>query len=105
MHCARLNVLVCIAAVVSAVQVLLGVDLGTVRMHAPSAMAYRIGGRATSLDAKVGFAKDVMGSPGPWGESRRNKAKMAFRRRAERCGMRWRLIDFKRRMENETTWE
>ena len=79
MHCARLNVLVCIAVVVSAVQVLLGVDLGTVRMHAPSAMAYRIGGRATSLDAKVGFDKDVMGSPGPWGESRRNKAKMAFR--------------------------
>ena len=54
-------------------------ELGTLKMRAPSAKAYKVGGKASSFDATVGFAPEVMESPGPWGESRRNKAKMAFR--------------------------
>ena len=56
-----------------------GTKLDTVRMHAPAAKAYRVGGKATALDATVGFSPEVMESPGPWGEGRRNKAKMSFR--------------------------
>ena len=61
------------------VAVAAGVELGTVRMQAPAAKAYRLGGRAEALDAVVGFSPEVMESPGPWGERRRNRARMAFR--------------------------
>ena len=61
------------------VAVTAGAELGTVRMQAPAAKAYRLGGRAEALDAVVGFSPEVMKSPGPWGERRRNRARMAFR--------------------------
>ena len=51
----------------------------TLRMQAPGAMAFETDGRATAFDAVAGFAPEVNESPGPWGESRRNRAKMAFR--------------------------
>ena len=62
-----------------AAAVAVGAELGTVKMQAPAAKAYRLGGRAEVLDAVVGFSPEVMKSPGPWGTPRRNRARMAFR--------------------------
>ena len=51
----------------------------TLRMQAPGAMAFETDGRATAFDAVAGFAPEVNESPGPWGEKRRDRAKMSFR--------------------------
>ena len=49
------------------------------KIQAPCARAFETDGRATAFDAVCGFAPEVMESPGPWGEKRRNRAKMSFR--------------------------
>ena len=51
----------------------------SLKMQAPCAKAFDAGGKATKFEATVGFDDAVTASPGPWGEKRRNRAKMAFR--------------------------